>query len=158
MIDHDQPGHDGIAELDGRRAIFIGFKLDTGLRRQLESLTGPDRKYVSTEDSTFLRICRVGEDHYVGKLIDERRKEIDRRVKEMEKEVGAVQMKLFDEVEKDQYQRDLSWLRGRREQLVSERETEPEAVKSRYALRGKTRAFPLAVLYLLPENLVKGGH
>jgi hypothetical protein len=52
--------------------IFIGFKLDTSLRRQLEAIAGPDRKYVSAEDSTFLRICRVGEHQYVGKLIHER--------------------------------------------------------------------------------------
>lgn len=30
-----------------------------------------DKKYVSSDDSTFLRLCRVGEDLYVGKLIDE---------------------------------------------------------------------------------------
>ena len=59
-------------ELDGGRAVFIGFKLDSGLRRHLESLEGPDRKYVSAEDSTFLRICKVGDDRYVGKLIHER--------------------------------------------------------------------------------------
>ncbi len=54
-------------ELSASQAIFVGFKLDSGLRRQIESLTGPDRKYVSeAEDSTFLRICRRGEDVYVG--------------------------------------------------------------------------------------------
>ena len=52
--------------------IFVGLKLETGLRRQLEAISGPDRKYVSSEDSTFLRICKLGEDFYVGKLIEER--------------------------------------------------------------------------------------
>jgi hypothetical protein len=52
--------------------IFVGFKLETGLRRQLESIAGPDKKYVSHDDSTFLRICKLGDDHYVGKLIEER--------------------------------------------------------------------------------------
>ena len=49
--------------------IFIGFKTDSGHRERLESLNDSDKKYISTEDSTFLRICRVGEDIYVGKLI-----------------------------------------------------------------------------------------
>jgi len=52
--------------------IFVGFKLDTSLRRQIESLSGANRKYVSADDSTFLRLCRVGESLYVGKLIHER--------------------------------------------------------------------------------------
>ena len=58
--------------LEAGRSIFVGFKLGTGLRRQLEALEGPDRKYVSAADSTFLRICKVGEDFYVGKLLHER--------------------------------------------------------------------------------------
>jgi len=61
-----------MVELDSHRSIFIGFKLDSGLRRQLESLGAADKKYVSTEDSTFLRICRVDGKSYVGKLIHER--------------------------------------------------------------------------------------
>ncbi len=71
MNPHDESKGETLVELENSRALFIGFKLDTGLRRQLESLSGPDKKYVSTEDSTFLRICRIGEDRYVGKLIHE---------------------------------------------------------------------------------------
>ena len=59
-------------ELADGQPIFVGFKLDTSLRRELESLSGPDKKYVSTEDSTFLRICKIQNDYYVGKLIHER--------------------------------------------------------------------------------------
>lgn len=59
-------------ELAGHQPIFVGFKMETGLRRQIEALSGPDRKYVSADDSTFLRICRIGDRYYVGKLIDER--------------------------------------------------------------------------------------
>ncbi len=46
--------------------------MDTQVRRRLESITGTDRKYFSNEDTTFLTICRLGEDDYVGKVIDER--------------------------------------------------------------------------------------
>ena len=51
--------------------IFIGFKAGRALRQVLESLGTADKKYVSSEDSTFLRLCSLGEDLYVGKLIHE---------------------------------------------------------------------------------------
>ena len=61
-----------LIDLADRQPIFIGFKLETSLRRQLEALSGPDRKYVSSENSTFLRICRLKDKFYVGKLIEQR--------------------------------------------------------------------------------------
>lgn len=61
-----------VLELVDGQPIFIGFKMDSSLARQLESLSGPHRQYVSTESSDFLRICRLGEVRYVGKLIHER--------------------------------------------------------------------------------------
>jgi len=51
--------------------IFIGFKAGRALRQLLESLGNADKKYVSREDSTFLRLCSIGEDVYVGKVIHE---------------------------------------------------------------------------------------
>ena len=51
--------------------LFVGFQLDGSLRRQLEALTGPDKRYVSADDSTFLMMCRKGDDVYVGKLIED---------------------------------------------------------------------------------------
>jgi hypothetical protein len=51
--------------------IFIGFKASTGLRHVLDSLSSANKKYVSSDDSTFLRLCRIGDDLYVGKLIHE---------------------------------------------------------------------------------------
>jgi len=50
--------------------LFIGFKADSGLLRRLEALSETDRQYISTGGTGFLRICRVGEDTYVGKLCD----------------------------------------------------------------------------------------
>ena len=58
-------------ELSERQSLFVGFKLDGSLRRQLESLEGPDRKYVSGEDATFLTLCRRGGDTWVGKVIED---------------------------------------------------------------------------------------
>ena len=51
--------------------IFIGFKAGRALRQLLESLGNADKKYVSSEDSAFLRLCSLGEDLYVGKLTHE---------------------------------------------------------------------------------------
>jgi hypothetical protein len=58
-------------ELSERHPIFVGFKLDSSLRRQLESLEGPDQQYVSRENSTFLRICTKGDDLFVGKVVED---------------------------------------------------------------------------------------
>ncbi len=64
-------GDGELLELLIHQPIFIGFKADLGLRQRLETLSDADRKYVSREDSTFLRVCRMGDDIYVGKLIHE---------------------------------------------------------------------------------------
>ena len=51
--------------------IFIGFKANADLVRRLGSLSESNRPYFSRDDSSFLRLCRVGDDVYVGKLIHE---------------------------------------------------------------------------------------
>ena len=58
--------------LSDGRPIFIGMKMDSQLKRRIASLAGPDSKYVSADDSTFLMLGRLGEDEYVGKLVTER--------------------------------------------------------------------------------------
>ena len=80
-------------ELSDRNKLFVGLKLDTGLRRQLEAVSGPDRKYVSKEDSTFLRICRIGEAVYVGKLIHERLS--TDRVDDIKRNIHSILQRLF---------------------------------------------------------------
>lgn len=57
--------------LKDKTPLFVGYKIDGSLRRRLADLTGADRRYVSTDNSTFLRVCRLGEDEYVGKVIEE---------------------------------------------------------------------------------------
>ncbi len=59
-------------ELVMDQPLFIGFKVDSRLRQHLDSLGDADRKYVSEESSTFLRLCRVGQDLYLGKMIADR--------------------------------------------------------------------------------------
>jgi hypothetical protein len=78
------------------RPIFIGFKLDGQLRRRLETLSGPDSKYVSDHDSTFLTVCKLGEDTYVGKVV------LDRittdRVEDVRRNVLSILQRLFPDV------------------------------------------------------------
>jgi hypothetical protein len=61
-----------VRELLIDQPIFIGFKMDRQLRQKLGSLDDPDKKYVSAQSSTFLRVCGVGDDLYIGKVVDER--------------------------------------------------------------------------------------
>ncbi len=59
-------------KLRDRQPLFVGTKMDSQVRRRLESITGTDKKYFSRQDTAFLTICQLGEDEYVGKVIDER--------------------------------------------------------------------------------------
>ena len=116
-----------------------------------------EQRVADTDKGVRTALRQLATEHaaQTRKLIDERVKEIGRRIQAMDAELDSAQLKLFDEPERDQYHRDLAWLRGRLEQLKGERETEPEALKARYSLRGAPRAFPLALLYLLPDKLLK---
>ena len=58
-------------QLLGDQPIFIGFKADPALRHILESLGPAHQQYVSAEDSSFLRLCLLGDDLYVGKIVHE---------------------------------------------------------------------------------------
>ena len=82
-------------QLAQHQPIFVGFKLDTSLRRQVEALTGPDKKYVSDVDSTFLRLCRHGDSVYIGKLIAEGL--TTDRVDDIRRNVLSIMSRLFPE-------------------------------------------------------------
>ncbi|MGD9496845.1 MAG: DISARM system SNF2-like helicase DrmD [Armatimonadota bacterium] len=88
-------------------------------------------------------------------LIDQRIREIDARLRQVDAERAAAQRRLFDLEELDQLEDDLRWLERRREQLRSNRATEPEAAARRFALRS-VRVFPAGLLYVLPESLIEG--
>jgi len=60
-----------LLRLLGDHPIFIGFKADTALRQKLETLSSAERQYVSDQDSSFLSLCMLGDDLYVGKIIHE---------------------------------------------------------------------------------------
>jgi hypothetical protein len=58
-------------KLSSEQPIFVGFKLDGSLRRQLEGLSGTERRYVSPDDATFLMTGKKDGNAYVGKLIED---------------------------------------------------------------------------------------
>ena len=82
-------------ELSDRHPVFIGFKLDGSLRRQLEAISGPDKRYVSTDESDFLRICSHGQDLYVGKVVEERL--TTDRIDDVRRNVLSILMRLCPE-------------------------------------------------------------
>jgi hypothetical protein len=82
-------------DLTERQPIFVGCKLDGPMRRQLEMLTGPDRKYVSSEDSTYLRVCRLGDQDYIGKVVHDRLS--TDRVDDVRRNVLSILTRLFPE-------------------------------------------------------------
>lgn len=76
-------------------SLFVGFKLDGALRRELDAISGTDRRYVSPDDTTFLTICRLGEDHYVGKVVGERL--TTDRVEDVRRNVLSIMRRLLPE-------------------------------------------------------------
>ena len=87
-------GKGELLELLIDQPIFIGFKADNNLRQHLEALSDFDKKYFSREDSTFLRVCRVGDDIYIGKLVHEslttdRVEDIRRNVLSIMRKIGS---------------------------------------------------------------------
>jgi len=76
------------------------------------------------------------------------RKELD----ELAPNYQQLELPLFSEEEKDQYQRDINALRARLERIPQEIENEQATVHARY--QGLTaRLFPVAVTFLIPEQL-----
>ena len=136
--------------------------------RALQSRVADEVAARGTVVAGELRARGEEEARAVRALIDERRKEIDRRVRDMEKNLQKIEQRTavlpgfeflveMDREETEQYRRDIAWLRDRREKLAAERDSEPAAVRARYELRGAPRCFPVALLYLLPQSLVAAG-
>lgn len=65
------------------------------------------------------------------------------------------QLSLFDDLEKDQFERNKDFLRERSKAIPAEIERETAAIKSRYA-DPQPRMFPVAVTFLVPEKMRKG--
>jgi len=84
-----------VFELSTDRRVFVGFKMDGSLRRQVRSIEGPDRRYVSEEETTFLSICRLGDDEYIGKVVDDGL--TTERVEDVRRNIVSILQRLFPE-------------------------------------------------------------
>lgn len=71
------------------------------------------------------------------------------------KDPAYQQLSLFDDLEKDQFERNKDFLRERSKAIPAEIERETAAIKSRYA-DPQPRMFPVAVTFLVPEKMRKG--
>jgi S-adenosylmethionine synthetase len=74
-------------------------------------------------------------------------------VKELD-EPEFIQMELFSNAEKEQFERNVSSLKLRLEQIPGEIEREVAAIQARFA-NPTPRLFSLAVVYLIPQKLAR---
>lgn len=81
--------------------------------------------------------------------------ELKRAIEEELGQPGPVQLTLFDDPERDQFERNKLALQGRLKEIPGEIERETEAVKARFA-NPQPRMFPVAVTFLVPERMAKG--
>ena len=56
--------------LDKSCKLFFGCKIDSKLREALAQAKPGDRRYFEDPESPFLRLCRFGEERWIGKVMD----------------------------------------------------------------------------------------
>lgn len=86
-------------------------------------------------------------------VLEELQRSILEELKEPEMDL---QLELFNDTERDQLERNLASLRARVEQIPREIELETAAVRRRFS-DPAPRLFPLAVTFLIPQRIARGG-
>ena len=95
---------------------------------------------------------RAGKDaEDIAAILLELKKAIDTELAEPEYE----QMALFNDPEKEQFERNRDFLRARSKAIPAEIERETAAIKARYA-EPQSRMFPVAVTFFVPERMARG--
>jgi hypothetical protein len=56
--------------IDKQRQLFFGYKIDSKLRDALANATPATRNYFEDPESPFLRICTVGDEKWIGKVVN----------------------------------------------------------------------------------------
>jgi ERCC4-related helicase len=138
--------------------------LGDDLRRLFRSHERQLIKMLETEEKTQTELLsdlaaqRADKDaSAIQQLIDERIKELRSRIRKETKDTKPeYQLELFDRDEYLQYQEDMKWLQQKLTQLQERKKIEPDRIRQGYQLK-TVRIFPLAVLYLLPENMLNEG-
>lgn len=89
----------------------------------------------------------------VAQLMAERIRELDQRLNPQVRQLAFVNFDTLEIEQRQQIEEDFAWLERKLKQLRERRDTEPQKVRESYQLKS-VRVFPLAVLYLLPRNLL----
>jgi len=87
----------------------------------------------------------------IAAIMLELKRAIDTELDEPEYE----QLMLFDDPEKEQFERNRDFLRARSKAIPAEIDQETAAIRSRYA-DPQPRMFPVAVTFLVPERMRRG--
>lgn len=86
----------------------------------------------------------------IAAILNELKQSIERELKESQK---PIQLELFTNIEKEQFEKNRSSLQARIEQIPVEIEQETQAIRERFA-NPTPRLFPLAIVYLVPRKLI----
>jgi hypothetical protein len=139
----------------------IPAKVGTQLRslfpfheRALLALLAERQKSETAQLKTLLDAQIKNETGGVRGLMRERIREIEQRLVLLKQQPDSPQLALFELDEYAQYQEDVAWLERKLSHLRERLEVEPERIKQRYSLRS-VRIFPLGLLYLLPQSLIR---
>ena len=84
----------------------------------------------------------------IRSILTELKKAIDTELDEPEFQ----QLTLFDDHEKDQFEKNKDFLRNRSKAIPAEIDQEVDAIKSRFS-NPQPRMFPVAVTFLVPEKM-----
>lgn len=80
--------------------------------------------------------------------------ELQRSIEQELNQPEVTQLELFNNTEKEQFERNVNSLKARLEEIPREIEREVAAIKARFT-NPTSRLFPLAVVYLVPQKLAK---
>ncbi len=134
-----EPMQKHLIELWDRFAPSLAQSLEA---RMKDRTTGLQKKLAERAD-------KEAED--IRDILMELKKAIDTELNDPEYQ----QLTLFDDIERDQFERNKDFLRARSKAIPAEIVNEMAAVKSRYA-DPQPRMFPVAVTFLVPERMAKG--
>ena len=56
--------------IESDRKLFVGLRVDSKMRDQLEKCPQRDRVYFDAEDVRYLTVMRGGDDSFIGKMVD----------------------------------------------------------------------------------------
>ena len=134
-----EPMQEHLLELWDKFAPALAQSLEA---RMKDRTSGLEKKLAERAD-------KEAED--IKAILLELKKAIDTELDEPEYE----QLSLFDDPEKEQFERNRDFLRARSMAIPAEIERETTAIKSRYA-DPQPRMFPVAVTFLVPDRMRKG--